>query len=178
MKLKIVLIFIVFTFTTIGQELPSIATNGTYDKKSVLKEIKKEIKKSKRKNYQASYSESNNGDTLVFFKKELAEGLRVKYVFNIPSLGQYKTKYCGIQEYHFDCSPCASKSLKEIITNCSFRKISEQKYLSNYFNQTELEVIKNSEATECVVLICRYIDKKKNEYEALYNSLKEDTSNE
>lgn len=178
MRLKILLIFIVITLTTKGEELPYIVTNGTFDKKTVLKQIKKEIKKSKRKHYQASYSESSNGDTVVFFKKETAEGLKIKYVFNIPPLGGSKAKYCGIQEYHFDCSPCATKYLNEIIANCGFRKTLEQKYLSNYFNQTELEVIKNSEETECIVLICRYVDKKKDEYEALYNSLKEDTSNE
>ncbi len=168
----------VFALKTIGQELPYIATNGTFDKKTILKEIKKEIKKSKRKNYQASYTESTNGDTVVFFKKELAEGLKVTYVFNIPSLERSKAKHCGIQEYYFDCSPCATKYLSEIIANCGFRKLSEKKYLSNYFNQTELEVIKNSESKECIVLICRYVDKKKDEYEALYNSLKEEKSTE
>lgn len=178
MKLKILLLFIVFTLTTKGEELPYIATNGTFDKKTILKQIRKEIKKSKRKNYQASYSESNNGDTVVFFKKEKAEGVKVKYVFDIPPPKGSKVKYCGIQEYYFDCSPCATTYLNEIITNCGFRKISDQKYLSNYFNQTELEVIKNSEATECIVLICRYVDKKKEDYQAFYDSLKEDNSAE
>lgn len=178
MRLKILLIFTVFALTIKGEELPYIVTNGTFDKKSVLKQIKKEIKKSKRKHYQASYSESNNGDTVVFFMKEIGEGVKVKYVFNIPPLERSKTKYCGIQEYYFDCSPCATKYLTEIIANCGFRKISKQKYLSNYFNQTELEVIKTSESTECIVLICRFVDKKKEEYETLYNSLKEDNSYE
>lgn len=174
MKFKILFLFMVFVLITKGQKLPYIVTNGTYDKKTILKQILKEIKKSKKKDYQASFSESDNGDTIVFFKKEKAEGVTVKYVFNIPSPERTKVKYCGIQKYYFDCSPCATTYLTEIITNCDFRKLSEKKYISNYFHQTELEVIKNGEETECIALICRYIDKNKNEYQVLYESLKEE----
>lgn len=172
MTLRVLIIFLFLKLATKGQELPSIATNGAFDKKSLLKEINEQIKKSKKKNFEASYSESNNGDTVVFFMKQKTEGLKVKYVFNVPPAEGFTEKYCGIQEYYFDCSPCANKHLNEIIKSCGFRKTAEQKYLSNYFNQTELEVIKNSEKTECTILKCRFVDKKKDEYNTLYNSLK------
>ncbi len=172
MKQLIVLIFVIFSFMIKSQTLPYFVTCGVYDKKTILKEINREIKKAKKNNSEtASLYESKNGDTLFYSNKNDIEGFKVKYVFNLPPLEGDDLKYCGIQEFTFDCSPCSNKHLKDVLHSCGFRKLSNNKYLSSYSWKTDLEVIEQPDNKECLILILHYVDKSKKEFKALYKTL-------
>lgn len=172
MKQLITLIFVIFSLALKSQSLPYFVTCGVYDKKTILKEINREIKKAKKNNLEtASLYESKNGDTLFYSNKNDIEGFKVKYVFNLPPMEGDDVKYCGIQEFTFDCSPCSNKHLKDVIHSCGFRKLSNNKYLSSYSWKTDLEVIEQPENKECLILILHYVDKSKKEFKALYNTL-------
>jgi hypothetical protein len=173
MKQLIILTSIFFSLTIKSQKLPYMATFGFFDKKAILKELNKDLRKYSKKGFKASVYESLNGDTIVYYNKNNVEGYRVKYILNLPPIEGTVEKFCGFQEFTFDCSPCSNKHLKDVLSSYGFKKISENKYLSEYAWKTELEVLQNPESKECLILIFHYVDKPKKDYKALYKTLPE-----
>lgn len=172
MDIKLFISLLFFSVTVLSQNTPYLSTFGYCSKDIVIEEITKKIKKCKKENLEASYNESKNGDTLIFYCKNTDEQITVKYTFDLPPLDGYKKKeYCGFQEYTFDCSSCAKRHMKEILNTCKFKKVSENKYLSEYTWRTELEIIRNSENKESIKYLFKFVNKPKEEYKALYNSL-------
>ena len=171
---KLIILTIIFSSLTIkSQKMPYMATFGFYDKKEILKELNKDLKKYSKRGFNVSLYESPNGDTIVYYNKNNVEGYKVKYILNLPPIEGTAEKYCGFQEFTFDCSPCSNKHLKDILSSYGFKKLSENKYLSEYAWKTELEVLQNPESKECLILIFHYVDKSKKEYKALYKTLSE-----
>ena len=173
MKLLIIFIIVFSTLIVKSQKLPYMATWGIIDKKIILKELNKDIKKYSKKGFKCSLYESLNGDTIIYYNKNNIEGYKVKYILNLPPTEGTEDKLCGFQEFTFDCSPCSNQHLKAVLSSYGFRKVSENKYLSDYSWKTELEVLQNPENKECLRLIFYYVNKPKKEYKEFYKSLKE-----
>lgn len=167
-------IIVTITFVSLifkSQTLQSFVTCGVYDKPAILKELNRDLKKSIKYGIEASLHESLNGDTVVYSTKNHVEGYRVRYIMNLPPTKGTEEKLCGFQEFTFDCSTCSAQHLKDVTNSYGFKKVTENKYLSSYFWKTELEVIKNPESQECLILVFRYVDKSKRDYKEFYHSL-------
>ncbi len=170
MKISLLITVLLFSKLFFGQNTPYLSTFGYGSKDLVIEELNKTIKKSKKGNFEASYNESINGDTLIFYAKNKVEEFRVNYTFNLPPLEGYKQKeYCGFQEYSFDCVSCAKQHMKGILNTFKFRKTLEGNYLSEYPYKTELEITKTP--GNKIFFRFRYVDKSKQEYKTLYDSL-------
>jgi hypothetical protein len=168
MKYLIIGILVIFSWALKGQSLPGIATYGAVTKSDVRKEINKAIKKSLKTTGEAFLREAPNGDTLVYHNKNNAESFTVTYTFNLPPVEGGEETYCDKQEFVFDCALCFDVHLKDILSSCGFRKLSETTYLSRYAWKTELEVIRKETS---FLLMFRYVDKPAREYKARYKAL-------
>ncbi len=144
-----------------GQNTPMIKF---YTEKEVLKEFYKnsQLKSNIALNYKVS--DFKNGDTLIL-KIEGQESITVKLTFKLE-LG-----YCDFQTVEFCCDSCAIKQANEILNlkYCGWKKLSEDKYLSKYHIQTELEISKIDNLIK--TLTYRYVDKPRKVFKNEYKSL-------
>lgn len=169
MRKIIILIFLLaYAFASRSQNIFYISTFGAYSKKDLKRDILKDIKRVDKSNVSTSLREE--ADTLIYNIHDSLNGYEVKFTFNIKQ--EYSDNvYCDYQVFNFDCTPCSQKILKTFIKMHGFRKLSENKYLSNYSLKSEMRVIYKNGSNGCISLEFRYVDKPKKEYKALYNSL-------
>jgi len=161
--MKKLLLFLLFMSTLISefiaQDLPQIKHKSI---ENVVDEINI-FNRNNRKN-NAIITSSKSGDTLVLDVRG-KDNVLIKYTFKL------KSGRCDYQSVSYDCVPCAEKHLKRILKQAylGWRKLSDNKYLSNYFYQTEMEVIKNEDNT--IRLVYQYVNKSNEAYKLLYKSL-------
>jgi hypothetical protein len=159
-KLTTTLVFLaILTANLFSQDLPQI-------KHKIIEEVVEEINifnRNNRKN-DVIITSSKSGDTLVLEGKG-KDNVILKYTFKL------KNGRCDFQSVDYECAHCAEKNVKRILNQgyLGWRKLGENKYLSNYFYQTELELIKNEDGT--IRLIYQFVNKTKKEYKLWYKTL-------
>jgi hypothetical protein len=159
-KLTTTLVFLaIFTANSFSQDLPQI-------KHKIIENVVEEINifnRNNRKN-DAILTSSKSGDTLVLEAKG-KDNVILKYTFKL------KNGRCDFQSVDYECSHCAEKNVMRILNQAylGWRKLGENKYLSNYFYQTELELIKNEDGT--IRLVYQFVNKTKKEYKLWYKTL-------
>jgi hypothetical protein len=82
-------------------------------------------------------------------------------------------EYCDFQEIKFMCNQCVEKHINDLLNFKFFhwKKISENKYLSNWYSQTELVIQQNEESNSCLIMRFYLIKKPRIEYRKYYKSL-------
>ena len=153
---SILLIIILYSLSlsAFSQYLPDISAT----EKRVIKDIKKSAKRNSFK-----YINNNLDDTLVSLIMYDDKNIEIKHTFNL------EFGYCDYQEINYDCHPCAEEYSHNILETKYMKwvKIDENKYMSSYFWQTEMEIIKSN--GNCVQIIYRYIPLEKKEYKVKYD---------
>jgi hypothetical protein len=161
--------------TASAQTFGEISTSGYDTQKYIEKNLDKQINKGQNKNQISSFRKTINGDTLTYIIQHITDPFRVTMVFNIKDT-VLNEKYCGFQEYSFDCTPCSQKHLQEFIKMYRFRQKSENVYLSQYLIRTEMVVTYKSNNKDCLIVTFRTIELPKKQYKELYKSLKKTTA--
>jgi len=174
MRLFLILIIFFCGSTVYCQNFGDTYTGGWETINYVKKDLNKKTKLANKKRIVTS-STDLFGDTLVFILHDQYDGFVIKTTFNLnqPDLEE---KFCDFQQIEFDCTPCGSKHLQEIINMNNFRQKSENVYMSSYSYQTEMTVKYKSESRECLVVMFRHIDTPKKEYKKQYRQLKKKTT--
>ena len=159
-KLTSILVFIaILTANLFSQDLPQIKHN-------VIEEVVEDINifnRNNRKN-DVILTSSKSGDTLILVAKG-KDDVVLKYTFKL------KNGRCDFQTVDYRCVSCAEKNVKGILKQgyLGWRKLGANKYLSNYFYQTELELIKNEDGT--IRLVYQFVNKSKKEYKLWHKTL-------
>ena len=159
-KLTSILVFLaILTTNLFSQDLPQI-------KHKIIENVVEDINIFNRNNRKNNViiTSSKSGDTLVLVAKGKDDVL-LKYTFTL------KNGRCDFQTVDYRCISCAEKNVKGILKQgyLGWRKLGENKYLSNYFYQTELELIKNEDGT--IRLVYQFVNKTKKEYKLWYKTL-------
>jgi hypothetical protein len=165
MKKRIRILILLLVFATSAHSQIVGLYIKYYDLKSATKDLNRDIKKKEVKSGSVNYV----NDTLITQAENNKENIILKLTFK-------KYEYfdqCEYQYMSFKCSECAITHLDEFLKDKSyeFKKISENKYVSKYNQQTELEVKQTPGEQICLTLIFKFIDKPKKEYKTWYNSL-------
>jgi hypothetical protein len=159
---------LLFFLTILQASLSACAQNQPmikfYTEKKVLNAFYKLEKSGSKDNY--TLSDFKNGDTLNL-KVDGYENIILKFTFKLEG------GYCDYQSLEFSCDSCTQKHQEEIfnLKYCGWKKLSEDKYLSKYQVQTEMQITKTDNM--CSKIIYRYVDKPKKIYKTEYNALKE-----
>jgi len=158
-----------------GQGFGEINTSGLEKQKKIEKSLDKQIRKGvKNKSISASFKKVN-GDTLTYIIQHRTDPLTVKMVFNIYD-SITKEKYCGLQEYFFDCSPCGQKHLKEMKQYTGFIQTSDSTFISAPYLQTEMQITNRNGFKDCLIIKFKHIDMPYKEYKEHYRKLKKKTT--
>ena len=139
-----------------------------YNEQQVLKAFYKTAKADGNKEKGYKLSDYKIGDTLIL-KIDGYENIVIKMTFGL------KSGYCDYQSLEFSCDSCTLQHSEDILNlkYCAWRKISENKYLSKFPVQTEMQIVKSNNL--CRRIIYKYVDKPKEEYKMEYNSLMKGT---
>jgi hypothetical protein len=165
---KILLILIILNFKLSSQDFGLIFVN--LDSAYATKTIKQSIEVGHKKKSISSCFQKQSGDTLITTVQDSINGFILKITFNQPDT-VLKEKLCDFQQYTFDCTPCSKKFIEFYKKSSGFRKLSENKYLSNYWNRTEMEINHKSQNSGCLVVTFRTVYMTKEKYKTLYKSL-------
>jgi len=150
-------------FTSFSQKINVYV--GFYD----LEECKSKIKKEFAVKDTCIYK--NTTDTLLaYFIKGNQSGDITFYFAGTD--GATVSNYCTVQKITFDCPQCSEQALINLLHSkiYGWRKIEENKYVSNYKMHVLWDVIFDKEHT-CMTLLFTYIDKPTREFKEWYNTL-------
>jgi hypothetical protein len=127
--------------------------------------VKKIFKKDCRKN-KCNLNLNQESDTL---KVQIKGYESINYNLTFKS----KDGRCDYQELIVFCNECIEKHLIELLGMKMFdwKKIEENKYLSNYHFQTELNIERNDQSGKCLILRFYLIEKSRVDYKNYYKSL-------
>ena len=80
---------------------------------------------------------------------------------------------CVFQEIIFSCNNCIDKHIKDLLNLklYKWKKISENKYLSNYYKQTEMHIKTDKVSERCLIIQFYLINKPRKEYIKYYKLL-------
>jgi len=156
---KLILFFLFIPVISNGQIL-NIFTKY-YFRNEIIRMYSKDCKKN---NYELSIHD--NRDTLVIEVKGV-ERIILKCTFHSWD------KTCDYQELRFFCNPCVETHKADILgyKPCRWKKISENRYLSKYSSQTEMEILTQKTLDPCLIVIFKFIDEPRKKYRKRYNSL-------
>ncbi len=171
MRQFLFLILFLSNLNIIGQTFGDINTSGYETLKDIEKELDKQILKAYDKKEISNSIKKIIGDTLVYSINHKTDPFTVTAVFNIED-SISGDKYCGFQEYNFDCTPCSQKHSKDFIRIWKFREQSPNIYLSQYFLKSKMIVTYKSDNKDCIIVTFIHIEMSKKKYKELYKSLK------
>ncbi len=165
---SIILLLTMFHLQLSAQDFGLVFVN--LDSAYAVKTINHSLKTGIKKKTVSSYFQTQSGDTLIISVKDSVDGFTLKLTFNQPDT-ILQTNTCDFQQYTFDCTPCSQKHLEAYQKSSGYRKLSENKYLSNYWNRNEMEVTYKNQDKACMVITFRTVYMTKEKYKALYRSL-------
>jgi hypothetical protein len=163
MSRKLIPVFLILFLPlySLGQLKPMIYY---YKEKSVIRTFQKNTQS--KDNAQLDYKPSvaKIGDTL-FLKVEGFETIAIKFTFNLEN------GFCNYQSVMLSCDSCSINHVQEVLNDKYYhwKKVNENKFLSNYATHTEMEIVRENEL--CREIIYRFVDKPKKEYKSVYDAL-------
>jgi hypothetical protein len=155
---KVLLILLFLPLILNGQYL------GVFTKYYTLKELSDRYNKNcKKNNYRCEIKAEN--DTL---KIEVFGSEHIIVNFAFDSINHH----CDYQDIIFFCNNCINKHIKDFkeMSLYHWKKIDENKYLSNYFLQTEVQIDRNGSSDKCLKMKFFLIKKHRKEYRKYYKS--------
>jgi hypothetical protein len=156
-------LFIIFLFlpTTLSSQILD-----TYINSKTKNEICKiYIEDCIKNNYNLEIDSTS--DTLIIIIQG-NEKVELRCTFNVPYY-----KKCDYEELIIYCNQCIEKHISDVINYkpCQWKKISENRYLSNFRYKSEMNIFYNTLSDKCLIIIFKLVKAEKKEYKKKYNSL-------
>lgn len=131
------------------------------------KKVESRIKKDLKKHPPVTSGYRRENDSLYVTFDSGMETVQMKMAFD------KRSGICIYEEVNFDCSECVEKHLKEVleVKTYGFRKIAENKYISNTLYQSELEVFRYDGQPVCLRLVFRLNEMEWGAYRKWYKSI-------